>query len=143
MYCCVLWLDRKYCRRNCATVTLKPVHYRSSHWRCSIKKGALRSFAKFTGKHLCARPWACNFIKKETLVRERDYLHRKCCRTSFICCFIMTAENLIWPVVFLLFILTGRAIFFCSAVKLCKITKNKRLFFFLRSLLKSTKIFET
>ena len=26
---------------------------RSSHQRCSIKKGALRNFAKFTGKHLC------------------------------------------------------------------------------------------
>ena len=26
---------------------------RSSHQRCSIKKGVLRNFAKFTGKHLC------------------------------------------------------------------------------------------
>ena len=26
---------------------------RSSHQRCSIKKGALKNFAKFTGKHLC------------------------------------------------------------------------------------------
>ena len=25
---------------------------RSSHWRCSVKKGVLRNFAKFTGKHL-------------------------------------------------------------------------------------------
>ena len=29
------------------------VLYRSSHRRCSIKKGALKSFAKYTGKHLC------------------------------------------------------------------------------------------
>ena len=28
-------------------------HYRSSHRRCSVKKGVLRNFAKFTGKHLC------------------------------------------------------------------------------------------
>ena len=27
--------------------------YRSSHQRCSAKKGVLRNFAKFTGKHLC------------------------------------------------------------------------------------------
>ena len=27
--------------------------HRSSHWRCSVKKGALRNFAKFTGNHLC------------------------------------------------------------------------------------------
>ena len=26
---------------------------RSSHWRCSLIKGVLRNFAKFTGKHLC------------------------------------------------------------------------------------------
>ena len=25
----------------------------SSHRRCSVKKGALRNFRKFTGKHLC------------------------------------------------------------------------------------------
>ena len=29
--------------------------YRSSHQRCSIIKGVLRNFAKFTGKHLCQR----------------------------------------------------------------------------------------
>ena len=26
---------------------------RSSHRRCSVRKGVLRNFAKFTGKHLC------------------------------------------------------------------------------------------
>ena len=26
---------------------------RSSHQRCSVRKGALRNFTKFTGKHLC------------------------------------------------------------------------------------------
>ena len=46
--------------------------YRSSHQRCSVRKGDFRNFTKFTGKHLChslffdkvaGRP-ACNFIKK-------------------------------------------------------------------------------
>ena len=27
--------------------------YRSSHRRCSVRKGVLRNFAKFAGKHLC------------------------------------------------------------------------------------------
>ena len=27
----------------------------SSHRRCSLKKGVLRNFAKFTGKHPCQR----------------------------------------------------------------------------------------
>ena len=26
---------------------------RGSHWRCTIRKGFLENFAKFTGKHLC------------------------------------------------------------------------------------------
>ena len=33
------------------------------------KKGVLRKFAKFTRKHLCQKPEACNFIKKETLAQ--------------------------------------------------------------------------
>ena len=36
---------------------------RNSHQRCFMKKGVLRNFTKFTGKHLCQN----NFIKKETL----------------------------------------------------------------------------
>ena len=30
---------------------------RSSHWRCSIKKAALKNFAKFTEKHQCQSPF--------------------------------------------------------------------------------------
>ena len=44
---------------------------RSSHQRCSMKKGVLRNFTKFTGKHLFLRKTseAYNFIKKETLAQ--------------------------------------------------------------------------
>ena len=49
---------------------------RSNHQRCSIKKGVLKNFTKFTGKHLCQRLFfnkvpgqACNFIKKESLTQ--------------------------------------------------------------------------
>ena len=31
------------------------IFFKSSHWRCSVKKGALRNFANFTGKHLCQK----------------------------------------------------------------------------------------
>ena len=41
---------------------------------CSVRKGVLRNFAKFTEKHLCQSLFliklqACNFIKKEALVQ--------------------------------------------------------------------------
>ena len=29
------------------------ITFKSSHQRCSVKKGVLKNFAKFTGKHLC------------------------------------------------------------------------------------------
>ena len=29
------------------------LRFRGSHWRCSVRKGVLRNFSKFAGKHLC------------------------------------------------------------------------------------------
>ena len=51
---------------------------RSSHRRCSVRKGVLRNFAKYTGKRLCPglffnKDAACNFIKKETLAQVFSY----------------------------------------------------------------------
>ena len=49
---------------------------RSSRPEVFRKKGALRNFTKFTGKHLCQRLFfnkvagqTCNFIKKESLAQ--------------------------------------------------------------------------
>ena len=49
-------------------------HYqidRRSHRRCSLRKGVLRNFAKFTGKHL-AQVFFCEFceISKNTFFTE-------------------------------------------------------------------------
>ena len=46
-------------------------NFRSSHQRCSIIKGVLRNFAKFTGKHLCQSFFfnKKHFIKKEILAQ--------------------------------------------------------------------------
>ena len=38
---------------NCNVQVDMLIHVRSSHQRCSIKKGVFRNFTKFTGKHLC------------------------------------------------------------------------------------------
>ena len=47
---------------------------RSSHQRCSIKKGVLRNFAKFTGKYLCQslflRKLQTSEISKNTFFTE-------------------------------------------------------------------------
>ena len=47
VFYCIWWL--KFCNLY--------MKYRSSHQMCSLRKGVLRNFAKFTGKHLCQSPF--------------------------------------------------------------------------------------
>ena len=64
--------------------------FRSSHWRCSIKKGVLTNFTKFTRK-TCTRvsfliklqASVCNFLKKETPTQEFSCEFCKILRTPF------------------------------------------------------------
>ena len=63
---------------------------RSSHRRCSVKKGVLRNFTKLTGKHLCQSLFfnkvvgqACNFIKKETLAQVFSCKFCEICKNTF------------------------------------------------------------
>ena len=42
---------------------------RSSHQRCSMKKGVLRNFIKFTGKHLCQNLFFCS-LRPATLLKK-------------------------------------------------------------------------
>ena len=42
--------------------------FRSSHQRCSVQKGVLRNFKKFTGKHLCQRL----FLNKREFLAEQQ-----------------------------------------------------------------------
>ena len=50
---------------------------RSSHQRCSTKKGALRNFAKFIGKHLCQSLFLNKVVglRSATLLKRRPW-HR-------------------------------------------------------------------
>ena len=60
---------------------------RSSHQRCSIIKGVLRNFRKFTGKHLCQSL----FFKKEPLAQVFSCKFCKICKNSF-----MSQANYFW-----------------------------------------------
>ena len=46
------------------------LYVRSSHWRCSLTKGVLRIFSKFTGKHLSQS----FFFNKVTALRPATLL---------------------------------------------------------------------
>ena len=60
-----------------ASVWLHNVSFRSSHLRCSVRKGVLRNFAELTGKHLCqslffnkvAPLGPATLLKKDTLAQ--------------------------------------------------------------------------
>ena len=47
---------------------------RSSHRRCSVRKGVLRNFAKFTRKHLCQSLFSNKIagLRPATLFKKRD-----------------------------------------------------------------------
>ena len=76
--------------KPCVTV----LKSRRSHRSCSLRKGVLRNFAKFTGKHLCQSlffnkvaglsPEACNFIKKRLWRRCFPVNFAKFQRTPFL-----------------------------------------------------------
>ena len=60
--------------------------FRSSHRRCSVctvKKGVLRNFAKFTGKHLCQSLFLNKVagLKPATLLKKR--LWHRCFPVNF------------------------------------------------------------
>ena len=57
---------------------------RSSHQKCSMKKGALWNFTKFTGKHLCQSPFFDKVagLRPPTLLKER--LWNRCFPVNFV-----------------------------------------------------------
>ena len=54
LVCCVIPLNvsQKKNISEITTIVWEERENRSSHQRCSVKKGVLRNFTKFTGKHL-------------------------------------------------------------------------------------------
>ena len=57
---------------------------RSSHQGCSIKKGVLRNFTKFTGKHLCQSLRPATLLKKKLWHRCFPVNFEKFLRTPFL-----------------------------------------------------------
>ena len=57
--------------------------FRSSHGRCSIKKGVLKKFRKIQRKTPVTKPEACNFIKKETLAQVFSSEFGEICKSNF------------------------------------------------------------
>ena len=75
--------------------------HRGRHYRCSIKKGVLRNFANFTGKHLCKSllfkklaGLACHFIEKVTLAQVFSCEYCEICKSTFFTEHLWTAASL-------------------------------------------------
>ena len=74
----------------------------SSHWGCFIKKGAVKYFAKLTGKHLCQSLFfdkvatvICNFVTKKTRLLQQKYKKKNCIK--FCKRFTLLYQMKIWP----------------------------------------------
>ena len=67
MFSKILQISQKHlCRSLLFNVVAdwKPEILRSSHWRCSVKQGALKNFVNFKGNKLC---WSLFLIKLQFL----------------------------------------------------------------------------
>ena len=67
-------------------------NYKCSHRKCSVKKGAIRNFAKFTGKHLCQSLF---------LIKLQAWSFAKFLRTPFlqntsVRLLLQTKQYLVW-----------------------------------------------
>ena len=74
-----------------------PLH-RSSHRRCSVEKGVLRNFAKFTGKRLCQRLYFNKNAGLRAVILLKKSLCHRCFPVNFVK-FLRTpfaAEHLSW-----------------------------------------------
>ena len=58
------------------------MNFRSSHQRCSIKKGVPRNFTKFTGRHLCQGLIKLLASRRATLFKKR--LWHRCFPVNFV-----------------------------------------------------------
>ena len=71
---------------------------RSSHRRCSVKKGVLRKFAKFTGKHLCQSLFFNKVAAPRPATQLKRSLWHRCFPVNFVkqlvaaCGFLITAS---------------------------------------------------
>ena len=76
----ISWICLQYFVKVC----LKKHIFRGRHWRCSLKKGALRNFTKITGKHLCQSLLFNKFagLRPATLLKKRPW-HR-CFPVNFV-----------------------------------------------------------
>ena len=70
-----VWKEYYCSLQNSKAESCDVVNYdRSSHRRCSVRKGVPRHFAKFTGKHLCHSLFfnKITCMKLATLLKKRS-----------------------------------------------------------------------
>ena len=79
-----LRIDTVIRKENKLEKMVKKSIYKSSQWRCSLRKGVLGNFAKFTWKHLCQSLFFDKFagLGPATLLKKR-FWHR-CFPMNFV-----------------------------------------------------------
>ena len=77
------WFPMKFLFTYNISLVWWEINFRSSHCRCSVKKGVLKNFAKSTGKHLCLRSatWLKG-LRSATVLKKR--LWQTCFPVNFV-----------------------------------------------------------
>ena len=70
--------------------------YRNNHRRCSVRKGVLRNFAKFTGKHLCQSLFFNKVADLETLVQVFFCIFCRLSKNTFFIEHFRATHSVIW-----------------------------------------------
>ena len=70
------WRTLLFIKVYCYSEIYLTAMFRSSHRRCSVKKGVLRNFAKFTGKHLCQRLFFNKVAGRPATLLKKSLWHR-------------------------------------------------------------------
>ena len=109
---------------NCKKISLQCyrlynfLSFRSSDWRCSVRKGVLRNFAKFTGKHL----WQSLFFNK--VAGWSNYFWSFSCLLLKISCLFYFSRKMEWKKGNTLMEL--KYLLFCSSIYLFDVKDFKR-----------------
>ena len=91
-YCPLVWICCDRSRNNRIIYLHERALSRSSHQRCSLKKGVLRNFAKLTGKFLCQSL----FFNKVAGLRPATLLKKRLWHTCFPVNFAKFLRNLFY-----------------------------------------------
>ena len=101
----IFWPDRKYCRWNCSNIWTNIFTFSynpAGNYMFKVNNRNTRTRSEICPKlTIKTHSTPCSSVSNVNFEQVNVGWERECCiGLSFVCCFIVTSENLIWPVFF-------------------------------------------